>query len=310
MSHTEPTPVSGVPGHEEHPTVAMGSVQDGGTEIFAPTPAWNPPPPTEHPTMQHPSPAPIRQSHYTQQAPTALTPPPRAPMPPAPVAPAPAAYRPAAPPAPVAPVSVAPASVQPMAQHPAPPSRPRAAMAEPANPSREPKDRLGAGWIAAIAADVVLVIVAVVMAVSTFGGSSDNAAANSGAGAVSSPAPSASAGADTTVQKSFASPSQNITCDMAEAAVTCVIRTVSVPADQQCEGALAYQVVLQAGKVQTACLTSTDSAKIPVATTLTTLEYDQSEQVGSFTCTSTKADVSCTDGTATVSMSRSGIRQS
>jgi hypothetical protein len=168
-------------------------------------------------------------------------------------------------------------------------------MAEPANPSREPKDRLGAGWIAAIAADVVLVIVAVVMAVSTFGGSSDNAAANSGAGAVSSPAPSASAGADTTVQKSFASPSQNITCDMAEAAVTCVIRTVSVPADQQCEGALAYQVVLQAGKVQTACLTSTDSAKIPVATTLTTLEYDQSEQVGSFTCTSTKADVSCTD---------------
>lgn len=333
MSQSDRTPPSGVPGPEEHPTVAMGSVPDADS----PQP-W---PPVAAPTVaMGPGAGDQDVAGATQvigatqpRSATTFTPPLSAP----PIAgrgvssrsstqrvglasgqsthPAATQYQPASfggYPASAPTPALTPAAVPMASAGPATGATPvHGAFPSGGQRSAPPKrkERLGAGWIAFIVADALLVVTALIMAFNLLSDSSgDPAAQPSSPAAVAPSAASTEAAPNAAVQTSFASPTQNITCDMAQAGVTCIIRTLnSVPTEAGCTNAVGYEVKLSASGTTTTCLS--DASQVPDPSSVPQLAYDQHKEVGEYSCTSTKANVSCKGPNHGVSLSRSGVQE-
>lgn len=157
--------------------------------------------------------------------------------------------------------------------------------------------RLGPGWIAFIVLDVLLVVGAVVFGVSLLGGDEGGEPAGSVAG------PSADATQDAapeqpapTVTETFASETRNITCEMTDVGVTCAIAELATqPAPVAgCEGAVGYQVVLDADGVRQPCVPASEQPQ-PAAADVPVLPYGESRTVGAFTCNSENTGMTCRD---------------
>lgn len=170
------------------------------------------------------------------------------------------------------------------------------------------KDKLGAGWISFIVVDALLVITAVVMAVTMFG--SDGSDGDPEAQPTTTVQEPVAVGPDTTVQEAFKSPTGNITCEMSEASATCVIKETKPPADVQCGASDWYRVALDANGVTTTCVTSAEQAGVTTSTaSVPSFEYTEpAKQVGEFSCVSSDLDMSCDGGGAGFSINKAGIR--
>jgi hypothetical protein len=137
----------------------------------------------------------------------------------------------------------------------------------------------------------VLVVVAVVLGFTLFGGSGTPA---------TTPSAGASSTADTgdvkpVVTERFAAPSRNITCTMTTATATCAIAQLTVkpaPVDG-CDGTVGYVVTLGAdGNVDTPCVASKNQPHV-ASSKLTQLAYGKSVTMGSLTCSSSETGVEC-----------------
>lgn len=166
-------------------------------------------------------------------------------------------------------------------------------------PGEQPRRRgLSAGWIAFIALDVVLIVAAVVFAVNLFSGTAPRTAADEAGAAPSAGASAGASAAPAAVLAEFAAPSGNISCTIAEDAVTCGIATLNQqPAPVEgCEGTTGYVVRVQAadGKVSLPCVAAQDQPQ-PAPGGLERLGYGESITRGQFTCTSEKTGMQCKD---------------
>ncbi|MEN5073052.1 hypothetical protein ABE437_04475 [Isoptericola cucumis] len=322
-------------GQDPQPTAAIGA--GDATASYAPVP------PAPQPTTHAPVP-PAPQ-------PTAHAPVPPAPQQPA-AAPAPPVYQPTQqlPPTPAAPGYTAPQgyaeqqgypapqgyAAQPgyaqpgyaqqgYAQQPAPQQGyppqgqyapaagyPAAAVPPPPEPPR--KRRLSAGWIAFIAVDVVLLVMAVAFAVQIFTSSSPQAPAES-APPEAAASPTEEATEEPPPEREelarFASPSANITCTMYADGVSCGIAEL----DQQpapvegCAGTTGYVVTVDGeGQVALPCVPA-DEQPTAAGGDLDVVEYGETVTEGDFTCTSEQTGMSCThDPTGKgFSLARAGI---
>jgi len=153
----------------------------------------------------------------------------------------------------------------------------------------------------------VLVVVAVVLGFTLFGGSGSPAAT-----------PSAAATSDTgkntepVVTERFAAPSRNITCSMTATEARCAIAELAkkpAPVDG-CDGTVGYVVTLNAeGKVDTPCVAPADQPKAASSGT-EPLAYGKSVRMGKLVCSSSETGVECrskgTGGGFTIA--RAGIR--
>ncbi|MCB7136357.1 hypothetical protein [Cellulosimicrobium marinum] len=178
--------------------------------------------------------------------------------------------------------------------------------------------RLSAGWIAFIVVDVLLVIGAVVFAVSLLGGGDDPAGDGAG-GAAAAPSSAATpsepepedAEAVPTVTESFASKTRNITCEMTDVGVTCSIAELgSQPAPVAgCDGTVGYRVVLDADGVTQPCVPSGEQPQAAPGG-VEVLPYGKSKTVGGFTCDSADTGVTCRDDATGkgFTVARAGIR--
>jgi hypothetical protein len=176
---------------------------------------------------------------------------------------------------------------------------------EPPGPGgRQRRRGLSPGWIAFIAVDALLIIVAIVFAVQIFGGeplrsneagagASESAAAPQGD---ASPAPSdAASPAPAEVLAEFASPSRNITCQITSAGASCGIAEL----DQQpapvegCDGTTGYVVSIDGqGQVALPCVPSSDQPK-KAGGNMDVLEYGETLTEGDFTCSSSENGMQC-----------------
>ena len=176
-------------------------------------------------------------------------------------------------------------------------------------------DRLSAGWIAFIVVDALLVLGAIVFAISLVGGGDDDPA-----GGATTPPPAASPTQDAeeaappepTVSETFASESRNITCEVTDVSATCVIAqlgTQPAPVDG-CDGTVGYKVVLGAdGSVEQPCVPAAEQPQ-PAPGDTAILDYGTSKTVGPFTCDSAETGMTCRE-TATgkgFTIARAGIR--
>ncbi|MFC8921399.1 hypothetical protein [Cellulosimicrobium sp. NPDC057127] len=157
--------------------------------------------------------------------------------------------------------------------------------------------RLGPGWIAFIALDVVLVVAAVVVGFSLLGGGEPQGSP----GATASPSAGATQDAPAeepvpTVTETFASETRNITCEMTDLGVTCSIAELATqPAPVAgCDGAVGYQVVLDADGVRQPCVAAGDLPG-PAPDDVAVLPYGESRTVGGFTCDSANTGMTCRD---------------
>ncbi len=185
----------------------------------------------------------------------------------------------------------------------------------PPEPERA-RRKLSPGWIAFIALDVLLVVAAIVFAVSLFN-SPDNSPTGDGTPAAEQSAePSAETGLETAGGpgvETFAAPSLNITCTISEDAATCGIAQLDQkPApDDSCGGASGYVAKVDpSGNVTQPCVGKKEQPKAAPADTAK-LEYGQTKKVHGFTCTSAETGMTCTaDSTGTgFSIARAGIGQ-
>jgi len=155
----------------------------------------------------------------------------------------------------------------------------------------------------------LLVVVAVALGFTLFGGSGSPAVTPS-AGA------SASAGtggaAQPVVTEHFAAPSRNITCTMSATEATCTIARLAAkptPVDG-CDGTVGYVAKLGVdGKVETPCVARKDQPKV-ASRKVTTLAYGKSVTLGGLTCSSSATGVECrAKGTGKgFTIARAGIR--
>ncbi|AEG43849.1 hypothetical protein [Isoptericola variabilis] len=177
--------------------------------------------------------------------------------------------------------------------------------------SRRRKGGLTPGWIAFIAVDALLLIVAVVFAVQIFagGGGAPTDEAEAGAGAGAQATQEAGEDAQGTeddaaadelpageVLAEFASPSRNITCQITTAGASCGIAEL----DQQpapvegCDGTTGYVVAIDGeGRVSLPCVPSSDQPQ-KAGDGTSVLEYGQSVTEGDYTCSSAETGMSCT----------------
>ncbi|MGC5168586.1 hypothetical protein [Luteimicrobium sp. DT211] len=228
------------------------------------------------------------------------------PVPPPPVPTA--AVRPSS--APQAPAFTAP-TPGPSAPVPEPVAYPAAAPREPASAApRSSGGRLGGiePRVAVLGGVVgVLVVVAVVLGFTLFGGSGSPATTPS-AGASAS----AGAGEQPVVTERFAAPSRNISCTMTATEARCSIAqltTKPAPVDG-CDGTVGYVVTLGAdGAVDTPCVAAQDQPRA-ASSKLETLAYGKSVTMGKLTCSSSETGVECrTKGTGKgFSIARVGVR--
>lgn len=187
------------------------------------------------------------------------------------------------------------------------PTPPAGTTQNPAAPAaRRSGKRLTPGWIAFIAADAILIIVAVVFAINVLGGS-DVPSVEAGA----EPGPVASQGADETKDEdeedesasadpgasvsTFASPSRNISCEIFEKQVSCAIAELNQqPAPVEgCDGATGYVVSIDAeGEVALPCVGSADMPK-KAPKKLDQVAYGESVTEGDFTCSSKQDGMYC-----------------
>ncbi len=164
------------------------------------------------------------------------------------------------------------------------------------------------GWIAFIAVDALLLVVAVVFAFQIFGGGSprmDEAGPGAGAqagqeagdqGEDAAGDEQADDAADAEVLARFASPSRNITCQITSAGASCGIAEL----DQQpapvegCDGTTGYVVALDGeGQVSLPCVPSSEQPK-KAPGSADVLEYGESVTEGDYTCSSAETGMSCT----------------
>jgi hypothetical protein len=305
-----PAPSSSAPGAGQataafSPRSAPGTYPAQPTAAYPPQGAYAPQPTAAQPTAAQP---PVAQ--------------PTAAYPPAP----PAAQRATAParqpaysqPAPAPGYGYAPQQHA-YAASPAPaPQAPRAAPgpATTQNPAvgRSSRRRLSPGWIAFIAVDVVLAVVALVFVVQALGGSdvptvstpSDTPAAVQQDDAAAEEEAAGGFGAQVAELRS---PSRNISCQIFEAGVSCGIAELNQrPAPVEgCDGSSGYVVALDAaGDVALPCVAEKPK-KAPKK--LDELAYGESVTEGDFTCTSEQDGMYCRhDPTGNgFSLARAGI---
>lgn len=149
--------------------------------------------------------------------------------------------------------------------------------------------------------DLVLIVVLGVSAILILGGgSTDDTAEPVTTSAPASTAPTdsetATEAATSDAERSFASPTGNIVCDLSTDGVTCTIANTSVepPAIEGCTGAgTGHVITLTADGVDLPC---TDQAPAAAGADVDVLEYGSSEQAGDFTCTSGSDGMTCVDG--------------
>lgn len=192
------------------------------------------------------------------------------------------------------------------AAHPAPAAQPAPAAGPDGGDRRRRRGRLTAGWIAFIAVDAVLLVVAVVFAVQVLGGgSASTEEPGPGAGAEApadqDPGEQDGAGDDPSqapaeVLAQFASPSRNITCEITTAGASCGIAEL----DQQpapvegCDGTTGYVVALDGdGRVSLPCVPPSEQPE-KASEGADVLEYGESITEGDYTCSSAESGMSCT----------------
>ncbi len=172
---------------------------------------------------------------------------------------------------------------------------------------REPRKRRGLtpGWIAFIAVDALLLIVAVVFAIQIFGDSPSTDPAGPGAGAQATQGTGeqgddatqdGGAAADAEVLAEFASPSRNITCQITSAGASCGIAELNQqPAPVEgCDGTTGYVVALDGeGQVSLPCVPTAEQPK-KAGGGMDVLEYGDSITEGDYTCSSADTGMSCT----------------
>lgn len=175
-------------------------------------------------------------------------------------------------------------------------------------------DRLSPGWIAFIVVDALLVIGAIVFAISLLGGGDDDPAGET----TTPPAASATEStqetppAEPTVSETFASESLNITCEVTDLSATCVIAQLGTqPAPVAgCDGTVGYKVVLGAdGSVEQPCVPAAEQPQ-PAPDGTAVLDYGTSKTVGPFTCDSAETGMTCRDDATGkgFTIARAGIR--
>ncbi|MBE7701443.1 hypothetical protein H9623_14200 [Oerskovia sp. Sa1BUA8] len=161
---------------------------------------------------------------------------------------------------------------------------------------------LSPGWIAFIAVDVILVGIVIAFAINLAGGS-DGAPPSEGPGtsaeapAAEQPeAPAEEPGPAVITGESVTSPSKNITCTISEDGVSCGIAELATQpaAVDGCKGTKGYVATLTGDGVDIPCVPSADQPK-KAGNDVPVLEYDQSKEVGSYSCTSSKTGMRCTD---------------
>lgn len=180
---------------------------------------------------------------------------------------------------------------------------------------RKTSGRLSPGWIAFIVVDVLLVIGAVVFAISLAGGGSDDdpkSPVTSGASPSAETTEDAgTAPQEPTVSESFASKTKNISCEMTDVGVTCSIAELaSQPAPVAgCEGTVGYRVVLDAEGVTQPCVPAAEQPRA-AGGDVEVLPYGESKTVGGFTCDSADTGVTCRDDATGkgFTVARAGIR--
>ncbi len=197
-----------------------------------------------------------------------------------------------------------PAYAEAPAAHPAAPPAPPG----PGGPGggRSRRGRLTPGWIAFIAVDALLLVVAVVFAVQVFGGGSPGtheAGAGPGAQAGQESGEQDGAGddgsdgpAEAEVLAQFASPSRNITCEITTAGASCGIAELDKqPAPVEgCDGTTGYVVALDGdGRVSLPCVPSSEQPE-KASEDADVLEYGESITEGDYTCSSAETGMSCT----------------
>lgn len=183
-------------------------------------------------------------------------------------------------------------------------------------PEQKERRRLSPGWIAFIALDVVLVVAAIVFAVSLFSSSDEDPTGGASSTAEQSAEPSADGGLETNGGagvETFAAPSLNITCTISADAATCGIAQLDQkPApDPSCDGASGYVAKVDpTGNVTQPCVGKKDQPKkAPGSTAI--LQYGQSKTAHGFTCASAETGMTCvSDSTKTgFTIARAGIGQ-
>jgi hypothetical protein len=137
---------------------------------------------------------------------------------------------------------------------------------------------LGAAVVTLIVVDAVLVLILAILLV------------QSGRGAVPAGGATASPGATAVA---FASPSRNITCDVAADAATCRIAdfTYPTPPVADCAGNPGHEVRLTADGATWVCHEGEPPA--PAGEDVQVLAYGESVSASGFTCTSTEQGVTC-----------------
>lgn len=189
--------------------------------------------------------------------------------------------------------------------------------APPPPPGSAKRRRLTPGWIAFIAVDALLIVVAIIFAIQIFGGpplhTDDAGAEGAGSQATTeaSPSPEEEAASDEPLAR-FASPSRNITCSIFDDSVTCGIAQLDQqPAPMEgCSGTAGYVVTIAGadGKVSLPCVEASDQPK-KAGKKLKVLKYGKSITEGDFTCSSDENGMQCRhDPTGSgFSLARAGI---
>lgn len=188
---------------------------------------------------------------------------------------------------------------------------------EPDAYSPEPRrKKLSPAWIAFIALDVLLVVAAIVFAVSLIS-TPDGSPSNSGTTAAEQPAePGTEQGLETDggpEVETFASPTLNITCTVSADAATCGIAqlTDEPTVDAGCEGTSGYLARVDAsGNVTQPCVAAEDQPTAAAAD-ISVLDYGTTRKAHGFTCSSANTGMECVaDATgAGFTIARAGIAQ-
>ncbi|MFC8796726.1 hypothetical protein ACFT2C_03250 [Promicromonospora sp. NPDC057138] len=185
----------------------------------------------------------------------------------------------------------------------------------PPEPESE-RRKLSPGWIAFIALDVLLVVAAIVFAVSLFNSPGSSPTDDNTPAAEQSAEPSAETGLETdggADVETFAAPSLNITCTISADAATCGIAQLNQkPApDDSCGGASGYVAKVDpSGNVTQPCIGKKDQPK-KASGDIAILDYGQTKKAHDFTCTSADTGMTCVaDSTKTgFSIAKAGIGQ-
>lgn len=190
---------------------------------------------------------------------------------------------------------------------------------EPGQQPEPGRKKLSVGWIAFIVLDVVLVVAAIVFAVSLFSSSDDETSAGADPSESTQqqsedPEPEVNQGLETdggAGVEVFAAPSLNIICTVSANAATCGIAQLDQePApDASCGGASGFVArVDPSGTVTQPCIATADQPKTAPENTAI-LNYGEEKSAHGFTCLSARSGMKCAaDSTSSgFSIARAGI---